>query len=69
MFPLIYARTNDWVNNRDAGNLKRHRAYYDVMVSVVLYVKDTTEGAKDTYYYTSMSSAPRNENKWATHSL
>ena len=32
MFSLICARLNCWVNNRDAGDLKRHRAYYDVIV-------------------------------------
>ena len=32
MFSLIYAWTNGWVNNQDAGELKRHRAYYDVTV-------------------------------------
>ena len=34
MFSLIYASTNDWVNNRDAGGLRRHRAYYYVSVMV-----------------------------------
>ena len=29
-FSLICAWTNDWVNNRDAGDLRRHRANYDV---------------------------------------
>ena len=28
MFPLIFA----WVNNREAGDLRRHRAHYDVIV-------------------------------------
>ena len=32
MFSLIYAPINGWVNNRDAGNLRRHRAHYDVIV-------------------------------------
>ena len=32
MFSLICARINDWVNNREAGDLRRHRAHYDVMV-------------------------------------
>ena len=32
MFSLICAWTNDWVNNRDAGDLKRHHAHYDVNV-------------------------------------
>ena len=30
-FSLIYAWTNDWANNRDADDLKRHRAHYDVV--------------------------------------
>ena len=32
MFSSICARTNGWVNNRDAGYLRRHRAHYDVTV-------------------------------------
>ena len=32
MFSLICVWTNSWVNNRDAGDLRRHRAHYDVTV-------------------------------------
>ena len=32
MFSLIWAWTNGWVNKRDAGDLRRHRAHYDVSV-------------------------------------
>ena len=32
MFSLICARINGWVNNREAGDLRRHRAHYDVNV-------------------------------------
>ena len=32
IFPLICARTNDWINTRDAGGLRRHHAYYNVTV-------------------------------------
>ena len=32
MFSLICAWINDWVNNREAGGLKRYRAHYDVTV-------------------------------------
>ena len=32
MFFLICARINDWVNNRDAGDLRRYRGHYDVIV-------------------------------------
>ena len=30
MFSLIYVWTNGWINNQDAGDLRRHRAHYDV---------------------------------------
>ena len=32
MCSLICPSTKGWVNNRDAGDLRRHRAHYDVMV-------------------------------------
>ena len=32
MFSLICARINDWVNNGEAGDLRRHRAHCDVIV-------------------------------------
>ena len=32
MFSLIYAWINDWVNNREAGDLRRYRGHYDVNV-------------------------------------
>ena len=32
MFSLIWRWTNDWANSRDAGDLKCHRARYDVIV-------------------------------------
>ena len=35
-FSLTYARTNDWTNNRDASELRRHRAHYDVTIMSLL---------------------------------
>ena len=32
VFPLICTLINGWVNNRDAGDLRRHGAHYDVIV-------------------------------------
>ena len=32
MFSLICVWTNGWVNNREAGDLRRHRGHYDVIV-------------------------------------
>ena len=36
MFSLICARINGWINNRKAGDLRRHHAHYDVTVMWVL---------------------------------
>ena len=32
MFSLICAWINGWINNREAGDLRRHRSHYDVTV-------------------------------------
>ena len=34
MFSLICAWINGWLNNREAGDLRRHRAHYDVTVMI-----------------------------------
>ena len=34
MLPLICVWTNAWVNNRDAGDLRRYRVHYDVTVMI-----------------------------------
>ena len=38
MFTLICARINDWVNNREAGDLRRHLDHYDVSVTLLSLV-------------------------------
>ena len=35
MFTLICARINSWVNNREAGDLRCHRAHYDFIVMIL----------------------------------
>ena len=35
MFSLIYARINAWVNNRGAGDLRRHCTHYGVIVMIL----------------------------------
>ena len=35
MFSLIYACTNSWVSNRNAGDLRRHHTQYDVTVMLL----------------------------------
>ena len=39
MFSLICARINDWVNNREADDLRHHRGHYDVNVMNILILK------------------------------
>ena len=34
---LICAWTNGWVNNRNAGDLRRHRAHYDVIIIGIIF--------------------------------
>ena len=40
MFSLIYAWINDWVNNREAGDLRRQHGHYDVIV-MLLWISGT----------------------------
>ena len=32
IFSLTYVRINGWVNNHESGDLRRHRAHYDVII-------------------------------------
>ena len=38
MFSLIYTWTSGWVNNQDAGDLRRHRAHCDVTIMYPMYL-------------------------------
>ena len=40
MFCLICARLNGWVNNREAGDLRRHHDHYDVTVMFPEWVSE-----------------------------
>ena len=40
MFSLIWAWMNGWVNNREAGDLRRHRTHYDGTVMNCLTQRD-----------------------------
>ena len=46
LLSLICAWINDWVNNREAGDLRRHRAHYDVIV-IILVISTTPCSAID----------------------
>ena len=57
MFPLINAWTNGWTNNRDAGNLRRHRVHYDV---TVMYLEDRF----DSIFPSCKISVAKNKTAW-----
>ena len=38
MFSLISDRINSWVNYREAGDLRRHRAHYNVIVMLQIHI-------------------------------
>ena len=42
MFSLMCTRINSWVNNREAGDLRRYRAHYDVTVMVEKWWKNAS---------------------------
>ena len=44
VFSMICAWINGWVNNREAGDLRRHRAHYDV---IVMLMESETKSARD----------------------
>ena len=67
MFSLICTRINDWVNNREAGDLRRHRGHYDVIVMYLSYVVShihqvsrSIVAAQPVKYERGMSQATRN---------
>ena len=45
MFSLICVWINDWVNNREAGDLRRHRGHYDVTVMLCHLKRKKTQGS------------------------
>ena len=50
-FSLICARMNCWVNNREAGDLRRHRAHYDVIVMKLCHWRELQNGWKLLWVY------------------
>ena len=60
MFSLICAWTNGRVNNRDTGDLRRHRAHYDVTVMEWCIVRYGTSGLWDLsqVYWPNASKVP-----------
>ena len=48
MFSLICVWINGWVNNREAGDLRRYRTHYDVIVMTLIATgKESYESIND----------------------
>ena len=59
MFSLICAWINGWVNNHEAGDLRRHHAHYDVIVMIPLVrMNGTLSDSYVLYMYCSMHWIP-----------
>ena len=58
LWPLICAWTNGWVNNRDAGDLRRHRSHYDVTVMVMLCLQRVKRRHGCVRYWASRQGIP-----------
>ena len=50
MFPLIYAWIDAWANDLESGDLRRHRAHYDVIVMIIPANKKTNTKAPLTHW-------------------
>ena len=55
MFSLICARISDWVNNGEAGDLRRNHAHYDVIVMHITILHASTHDIKKTNWGPSTS--------------
>ena len=58
MLYLIWAWINGWVNNREAGDLRRHRAYHHVIVMKLPYFNEAEwriYGSVNIYFFQLMA--------------
>ena len=69
MFSFICAWLNGWVNNREAGDLRRHRAHYDVIVMWIqdkrTHARPTVSGRIDCYWLQTLSWRSIMTSRWA----
>ena len=79
MFSLIYVWINDWVNIREAGDLRRYRGHYDVIVMLsplTIWVLLTTCRGNGTWRF-NVSLSQRNppthdrdpSHMWSDHNV
>ena len=62
MFSLICAWLNNWVNNREAGDLRRHRVHYDIIVMVFIScrgkIRSLRRSAVEPMWYQQWANRP-----------
>ena len=56
MFSLICVWINGWVNNREAGDLRRHRGHFDVNV-MILFIIGSSNGIPHVHQAISWARA------------
>ena len=59
VFSLICAWTNGWVNNRGPGDLRRHRAHYDVTVMSTCAIQEADDQPQQLIFRCRFMSAER----------
>ena len=64
MFSLICAWTNDWANNRDAGDLRRNCAHYDVTVMFLFMNRPSSQHVKPLSVVSMRPSVRSREQGW-----
>ena len=50
MFSSTCAWMNGWVNNREASDLRRHGAHYDVTIMVMIFLQSPCTGCTTVYW-------------------
>ena len=64
MFSLICVWINGWVNNREAGDLRRHRGHYDVNVMTWRVCTVATDGTLVDVTTLSQPACPLLRHRW-----
>ena len=67
MFLLICAWINGWVNNGKAGDLRRHRAHYDITVMVIQQCSHRSNVPRTTFW--SVQNFMQMQNQFTSHCL
>ena len=67
MFSLICAWINNWGHNREAGDLRHHRAHYDVIV--MIYLESDAEWESDCSSVQRVSSPDTEHSREQDHGV